>query len=456
MNTFAPTSQQAEALDLLLEFATSKETDDGAFLLEGYAGSGKSSLFWMFYEQLISGGKNYKVAVTSCTNKAVSVVENMAPKKYRSQVEFLTIHSLLGVTVEINDDGREIFKPSKRRDRQSSFGAFQLVLVDECSMVNEELWGLLQEAMGRHINVKVILMGDPAQLPPVGEEISPAFTNVTKRYCLTQIVRYVAEQPIGRLVGVVRDWIIRGEQTQSFKYAVNVIALDSSWDNTKDNQVFSLSDHDWIETVISMFKSHSYQQDPDFVRCLCWTNKAVNYLNTLIRKAVYGETAIPFVEGERLITIKPVFLYDNLVLPTSSEITVVSCKEHKHDEYDYAGYYITVNAPPHGGNMTFFVVKDSDKAKWEAQCNILKENALKRSITTRKEAWVEYYNHVHISAPVTYAYALTTHRAQGSTFDNVFVSHRDIMRNPRQVERLKCLYVSLTRARSGVYLCGVK
>ena len=92
--------------------------------------------------------------------------------------------------------------------------------------------------------------------------------------------------------------------------------------------------------------------------------------------------------------------------------------------------------------------------QWQARCDVLKAKAIKATIT-RSESWLSYYEHLRISAPVDYAFALTAHRSQGSTFDNAFVSYRDINRNPRVQERYKCLYVALTRARAAVYLCGV-
>lgn len=263
----------------------------------------------------------------------------MAPLHLRDKVEFATIHSLLGLTAEIDNEGHETFKPSKKYDKRASFAAFDIVLIDEASMINAELWKLLQEAMARYTSVKIIFMGDNAQLPPVNEEISPVFSQVANRYCLTQIVRYVADQPIGKLVGVVRDWITGTEKQQSFEHTLNVIALDSKWSDAKSNRVYSLSNNDWVEGAITLFKSPESQVDPDFVRCICWTNKAVNYLNTRIRKAVYGDTEMPFVEGERLICTKPVFLNGELVLPTSSELVVLSCSRgYSSDEYKYRGY----------------------------------------------------------------------------------------------------------------------
>ncbi len=452
--TITLTSQQSYALELMINFATN-ETQERMFLLEGFAGTGKSSTWWMFYENLIESGNRYFVAVSAPTNKAVGVLEKIAPKELRNKVEFATIHSLLGLTIEIDKEGRETFKPDKKRDKRVSFAAFDIVLVDEASMINAELWGLLQEAMARFTRVKVIFMGDAAQLPPVNEEISPVFAHISNRYVLTQIVRYVAEQPIGKLVGVVRDWITGAEKTQPSQHTLNVIALDSKWNAAEGNRVYNLADDDWVDAAIALFKSSEYEDDPDFVRCICWTNKAVNYLNTRIRKAVYGDTKMPFVEGERLISTKPVFINNELALPTSSELTVTNCRLGQYHEYNYKGYLVSVNEPQKDRDFTLFVLNEAGLEQWKQRCNVLKERAIKAKALTRSESWINYYEHLRISAPVDYAFALTAHRSQGSTFDHTFVSYRDINRNPRVLERHKCLYVALTRARSAIYLCGV-
>jgi len=110
------------------------------FLLEGFAGTGKSSTWWNFYERLIEDGKRYFVAVVLppikpfCTGK-------MAPLHLRDKVEFATIHSLLGLSAEIDSGDRLL----NLRDvtKEASF-AFDIVLIDESSMINAELWGLLQ------------------------------------------------------------------------------------------------------------------------------------------------------------------------------------------------------------------------------------------------------------------------------------------------------------------------
>jgi len=76
------------------------------------------------------------------------------------------------------------FKPQETHKR--SFAAFDIVLIDEASMINNELWGCCRGNGAVH-RCEDYLMGDAAQLPPVNEEISPVFSQVSNRYSLTKL-----------------------------------------------------------------------------------------------------------------------------------------------------------------------------------------------------------------------------------------------------------------------------
>jgi len=114
----------------------------------------------------------------------------MAPLHLRDKVEFATIHSLLGLSAEIDSEGHETFKPIRDVTR-ASFAAFDIVLIDESSMINAELWGL-QEAMARYTDVKVILWGTRRSYLQWIRKSRP-YSPKSATHCLTQIVRYVAE-----------------------------------------------------------------------------------------------------------------------------------------------------------------------------------------------------------------------------------------------------------------------
>jgi len=144
-----------------------------------------------------------------------------------------------------------------------------------------------------------------------------------------------------------------------------VIALDSEWNATKNNRVYSLSDNDWVDGAIALSNLLS-EADPDFIRCICWTNRAVAYLNNRIRKAVYGDRYA--LCGERLISTKPFYGWRS---PTSSELTVLSCRSSEHDEYDYRGYRVRVNEPQKDRDFNLFVLHESVLDQWQARCDIL-------------------------------------------------------------------------------------
>lgn len=150
------TSQQSTAVDLMLHFAT-KQTEQRMFLLEGHAGTGKTTTWWRFYTELIQTKQRYFVAVSAPTNKAVGVLEKLAPPNV-NRVEFSTIHRLLGLVSEIDREGHEVFKVDRKCDKRASFAAFDLILIDEASMINFQLWKLLLEAMERYTDVKIIFV----------------------------------------------------------------------------------------------------------------------------------------------------------------------------------------------------------------------------------------------------------------------------------------------------------
>ena len=66
--------------------------------------------------------------------------------------------------------------------------------------------------------------------------------------------------------------------------------------------------------------------------------------------------------------------------------------------------------------------------------------------------WGAFWEFVEAFAPVRHAYAITSHRAQGSTYIRAFVSWRDILLNPNRAESMRCLYVAASRPKKELYL----
>lgn len=178
MTVWSP--QQDEALSkagawLRLKYAPT-------FYLGGYAGTGKSTI-----ANHVAQHAKGKVAFAAFTGKAARVMRKKGCEGAR------TIHSLIYNVDELNDG--TIVTKLRPKDELSMFSLF---VIDECSMVNEE--------MGKDLlsfGIPVLVLGDPAQLPPVSG--AGYFTTGQPDYMLTEVHRQAAESPILRVATEIRE-----------------------------------------------------------------------------------------------------------------------------------------------------------------------------------------------------------------------------------------------------------
>ncbi len=172
--------EQDKALTAVADWL--KAGDRPVFRLFGYAGTGKTTLARHLADS-VSGGTLF----AAYTGKAAHVMRGKGCKGAG------TIHSLIyrmrgedesGPTFVLNDD--------------SAAGKASLIVIDECSMVDEEI--------GRDLlsfGTPVLVLGDPAQLPPVAG--GGYFTEAEPDVMLTEVHRQAADDPIVRLSMIVRE-----------------------------------------------------------------------------------------------------------------------------------------------------------------------------------------------------------------------------------------------------------
>ena len=185
---FSP--QQDQALDAVAAWL--KRGDSAVFRLFGYAGTGKTTLARHFAE-----GVSGDVQFAAFTGKAAQVMRAKGAPNAK------TIHSLIyrprgeEETTDIVT-GKTGMAPTFALNRQSDVARAKLVIVDECSMVDENL--------GRDLlsfGTPVLVLGDPGQLPPISG--GGFFTDAEPDFLLTEIHRQAAENPIVRMAMDVRE-----------------------------------------------------------------------------------------------------------------------------------------------------------------------------------------------------------------------------------------------------------
>ncbi|WP_159590483.1 ATP-dependent DNA helicase [Chelativorans xinjiangense] len=185
---FSP--QQDEALKAVSRWL--KDGQSQLFRLFGYAGTGKTTLARYFAEH-VDGG----VQFAAFTGKAAQVLRS------KGAVNARTIHSLIyrprgEEQVEDEATGKTSMSPTFSLNRQSPVSRAKLVVIDECSMVDEELGRDLMS-----FGTPILVLGDPGQLPPISG--GGFFTEHEPDYLLTEIHRQARDNPIIRLALDVRE-----------------------------------------------------------------------------------------------------------------------------------------------------------------------------------------------------------------------------------------------------------
>ena len=204
---FSP--QQDEALKAVARWL--KEGQRPLFRLFGYAGTGKTTLARHFAEHI-----DGQVQFAAFTGKAAQVLRSKGATNAR------TIHSLIyrprgEEAVEDETTGRTSINPTFSLNRQSPIARAGLVVVDECSMVDEQLGRDLMS-----FGTPILVLGDPAQLPPISG--GGFFTEHEPDHLLTEIHRQARDNPIIRLALDVREG---REFTHGDYGAARVIARDA-------------------------------------------------------------------------------------------------------------------------------------------------------------------------------------------------------------------------------------
>src|SRR3954469_18553543 len=172
--------QQDAALKAVAEWL--RRGDKPVFRLFGYAGTGKTTL-----ARHIAEGVDGDVAFGAYTGKAALVLRS------KGCADASTIHSMIYRSRESDEGG-----PQFVLNRQSAAAKADLIVIDECSMVDEEL-GRDLLSFGR----PVLVLGDPAQLPPV--KGGGFFTEAEPDIMLTEVHRQAQDNPIIRMSMAIRE-----------------------------------------------------------------------------------------------------------------------------------------------------------------------------------------------------------------------------------------------------------
>lgn len=413
-------AEQQEALSAMLDFMKGPEL---FFLLQGYAGTGKTFTLREFLHQYKG-----RVIFTAPTNKATRVLrETLRSDDYRPACK--TIYSLLGLKMETNGELKELREPDKEIDLTD----YKVVVLDEGSMVGTVLMPHIQRA-AEQFNLKFIILADFAQLPPVGEKVSPTQSITTGSYLQT-VMRY--DNQILKLATDTRNKLSHPFPT------FNAVS-----DYANDEGVWALNKIEFNARLLQAAEAGQFTRI-NGTKALAWRNTTVDQLNTMIRQRIFPNSwQSRFLPEDRVILTEPAKnLEGDMIASTDEEgkIDRVTIAPHPiHSRYKTWTLAVTTDD---NKSILLYVLHEDSTLDFNSEVNAL---AIRAKVDRR--LWKDFWELKEAFHSVRHAYALTVHRAQGSTYESVFVDYRDILLNRNRLEAFQCLYVACTRPKKQLFL----
>ena len=335
---------------------------------------------------------------------------------------------------------------------------------------------VLKEHIDRTHNVQWLFVGDLAQLPPVGESLSELLSDPDST--LEQVLRQAQGSEILNLATRIRN----GDMSMKFEEGRDVFRVDSA--------------ESLFQKALESFDTEEYRADASYARMLVFKNARRQAINLRMRQLLIGAEE-PYMDGEWLV------MYAQFS-PEKSRLNVLAEHARKQTKgtrtsstawrefFNYKeslGTTVTqlhvseevlVQSAAEGrvniGSWTFAVWKLGVKAREDEYfiLPVLQSQEVQRAkeIMTglangaqearkardefdegssqwlsydadRKRAWSTYFSLEETFAQVDYAYAMTVHKSQGSTFQHAFVDVPDLMSSGGMQQRI--LYTAVTR-----------
>lgn len=436
---FKPNAQQIDALNEMDRFMKSNET---SMTLSGYAGTGKTSLMEMIAKK--GQKQNRPVMFCATTNKAAAVLNDRVSK---AGFKASTLNKVFGINVEVDSskayNARNLVNVLKDVDIMPG----TTIIIDEASMINEENYKILNDIAKKH-RLKIIYVGDEAQLAPVNEDkISKVFRNGEGKVIrLTQVER-TDDNAVLKEATAIRN----GEP----------LSKVSSFNSKGEGVAYISPQHqEAINEVIDKYVK-GLKQNPNYFRILAYTNKAVTAYNNQVRELLGYDSPIPHV-GE------PMTGYANwgyewrtksyrFINSESYKVTQVGRPTTVQTRLDN-GTPVVMQAVPITledslGNIDTFNFMDIKNNAQNRQSAMILANEKKRLWNEARRAYgreakaavyakinaidsflfindnIEDNSHNLLQAKtIDFGYALTIHKSQGSTFTHVLMDDVDVSR----------------------------
>ena len=476
---FAPTEEQFEAIGMLGEFLMSRR-DSELFLLRGYAGTGKTTLVGALVKTLVE--LNQPVVLMAPTGRAAKVFSS-----YAGQPAY-TIHKRIYRQKSITDT--ETFSLNVNLSKHTLF------IVDEASMIaNEGLsssvfgTGRLLDDLIQYVysgeGCRLLLMGDTAQLPPVGEEESPALSvgqlasyglHVREK-TLTQVMRQLSES------GILYNATAIRYRLTALQHGVEEDTELVSADIVPSSDVSHVAGADLIDSLESAYS----RWGTDDCMIICRSNQRANIYNQGVRNRIlYREEEL--CSGDRIMIVKNNYYWVEKELRVKSgnprsmqapslreraggealplsfiangDIAVVRRVRRTRELYGFRFADVLLRFPDYDDyEMETTVLLDTlhseSPSLTKAESERLFQSVMDdyAHITTKRERYQQLRLDPHFNAlQIKYAYAVTCHKAQGGQWGCIYLDQGYLPPDASVIDYYRWLYTAFTRATEQIYL----
>jgi len=421
------------------------------FTLKGGAGTGKSSIL-----KKILDSYRFGVIVSAPSHKAKRVVMNTTGKDGK------TLQALLGLRPDVDLENFSPNFPQFNPIAVAQIGDYNLVIIDEASMINFELYELIQEKI-KNTHTKVLYVGDSCQIPPVGEKESVVFNeNIINEYHeLTKIERQKDTNPLMLLYDDLRNNLNSVDGGFLRKSNVNELG---------EGVTFIIDKRQFRREILEKFSTDSFKKDVDFAKVIAWKNDTVIASNQVIRQELFKHNTDIVEIGDVLMGYRTISTENQRmnIIENSADYRVMDKLPLEENAYGITGFNVNLREELARGEFKFqnvFIVDvndhenlhlyaqmhdffrdmgKSDKRAWKKYYEFRRCNILMKSIDKYKNGLYRSSSDC-IVKDMDYGYAITGHKSQGSTYSHSFVMQNDIYENWVIKERNQIFYVAMSR-----------
>ena len=444
---FTPTQQQGEAVCELANFI-SKKSIRKAFILKGYAGTGKTTVVAALVKALEEIG--YKCVLMAPTGRAAKVIAayshhpayTIHKKIYRCQqfgnTQFSLFENLHSNTLFIVDEASMI---SNDKD-SSSFGSGRLL---------DDLISYVYNGKACHL----LLLGDSAQLPPVHQEHSPALEEEwlqgygidVSSYELTHVVRQALQSGILYNATLLRHQLTQDGIRHKFQFETDGF-----------DDICHINGQEMLDELQRSYQEVGETETVVITR----SNKRANLYNRGIRNFImYKEEELSV--GDLIMLSRNNYFwakdYDGIDFLANGDMMEIRRIRKYHELYDLRFVDVALKALDYDWEIDATLLLDSLHVDGPSDNQVFNQQLFQSisedypEIRDRRKLIEIIKTDPHYNAiQARFAYAITCHKAQGGQWERVFIDQGNIPEDHLDLSYYRWLYTALTRAGTKVYL----